>query len=196
MVISGICIGCSSNAVLLTPEGVEVSVTSLSKEEAKRLNKMQDSLYHERAEKALKSSNFVLEAERLSHERGNSEAVSLVTNFVAVTGNQAVIQFAPSMSGGVNDMGGATFGGKTSNVKITTDKHGGATYSMIVSSAGLSAMVVVRLSGGSDRATAEIKTNYNQFAVKLEGEIVPSSASKAYYSGSTSTDKLIQGLSK
>lgn len=196
LVVCGLILSCSSNAVLLTPDGVEVSAASLSKEEAKRLGKMQDSLYHERAEKAIKSSDFVLEAERLTHERGSSESVSPVTNFVAVTGDQAVIQFAPSMSGGVNDMGGATFGGKTSNVKITTDKHGGVTYAMVVSSAGLSATVVVRLSGGSDRATAEIKTNYNQFAVKLEGDIVPSSASKAYYSGSSSTDKLIQGLSK
>ncbi len=196
LMLAAIAAGCASRSVMLTPEGVEVSVASLSKEEAKQLGKMQDSLYHERAAKALKASDFVVEAERLSHERGNSEAVSPVTNFVAVKGDQATIQFAPSISGGVNDMGGATFGGKISNVRINTDKHGGATYAMVVSSAGLSATVVVRLSGGSDRAVAEIKTNYNNFVVKLEGNLVPTSASKIYYSGSSSTDKLIQGLSK
>lgn len=176
----GVLVGCSTPSTLLTPSGVEVSASSLPKEEAQKLAKMQDSLYHERAANVLKNSSFVLEADRLIHDHGRSQTVSSMTNFIMVSGEKVVIQVAPFVGGGPNGVGGITVDGHTSNVKISTDKHGGVTYTMDAIGAGLSANVVVKLTGGSDYATAQVKSNFNSSDITLQGRIVPRNASSVY----------------
>ena len=172
--------GCTSNALLLTPSGAEVSASSLPKEEAKKLEKMQDSLYHERAANAIKSSNFVLEANRLIYDRGRSESVSAMTNFIMLSGERVVVQVAPFAAGGPNGVGGITLDGQVSNVKMTTDKHGGITYTMTAIGTGLSATVVIKLSGGGDYASAEIHSNYNSSDITLQGRVVPRAKSSMF----------------
>lgn len=172
--------GCSSKSTLLTTSGVEVEASSLSKEEAKALEKMQDSLYHERAVNAIKTSNFVLEADRLVFDRGRTQSVTAMTNFIMVSGDKVVIQVAPFMTGGPNGVGGITLDGHTSNVKVTTDKHGAVTYTMNAIGTGLSASVILKLSGGNDFATAEVKANFNSSDITLQGRIVPRAKSSVY----------------
>ncbi len=173
-------VGCSSKATLLTPSGVEVDASTLPKEEVKKLEKMQDSLYQDRAAKAIQASNFILKADRLVFDRGRSQSVTSMTNFIMVTGNKVVIQVAPTNAGGPNGVGGITLEGTTSNVKISTDKHGGVTYTMTAIGTGLSASVVLKLSGGNDYATAEVRSNYRSTDITLQGRVVPPTKSHVY----------------
>ena len=171
---------CSGNKILLTPSGVEVDAASLPKEEAKKLEKMQDSLYQARAAAAVNSSNFVLEANQVIFDHGRTQPVTSNTNFIMVAGNKVVVQVSPSVAGGPNGVGGITLDGQASNVKISTDKHGGVTYTMTAIGTGLSANIVVKLSGGGDYATATVSSSYHSSDITLNGRIVPRGISSTF----------------
>ena len=73
---------------------------------------------------ALDEQAFVIEAHTLSDRYGYSLPVSPNTNFIAVDGEEAVIQLAFRVGPGLNGLGGVTYEGKVTKLEITERKKG------------------------------------------------------------------------
>jgi hypothetical protein len=100
--------------------------------------------------------------------------VNSTTNFISVKGNRAVVQISPSnFAAGPNGVGGVTVDGSISGMTTTVDKKGGKTVTFNVNGIGISAMIQIYMSPGSNSATATIYPNFNSNTVWIDGDIVP-----------------------
>ena len=70
----------------------------------------------------LEGRRFVLEAQRLSNERGSQKFVTPVLNFISVDSLHGIIQVGSPERAGNNGVGGVTVDGKISNWKFSKDE--------------------------------------------------------------------------
>ena len=166
--------GATSTARAQTPELQQEELTRAQKRKVrKQLEAIQDSLDYAAAVKALQERNFVMSAAQLVFKHGETAFVTSATNFVSLTGDDAVVQIAPFNSSGPNGVGGITVEGKASSVKVDRDKRGTLLFSMNVSGLGISAMVTISLPEGSNRASLLVESMYRSGRITLNGRLLP-----------------------
>lgn len=166
--------GATSTARAQSPEHQQEEQTRAQKRKVrKQLEAIQDSLDYAAAVKALQERNFVMSADQLVFKHGETAFVTSATNFVSLTGDDAVVQIAPFNSGGPNGVGGITVEGKASSVKVDRDKRGTLLFSMNVSGLGISAMVTISLPEGSNRASLLVESMYRSGRITLNGRLLP-----------------------
>lgn len=166
--------GATSTARAQSPELQQEELTRAQKRKVrKQLEAIQDSLDYAAAVKALQERNFVMSADQLVFKHGETAFVTSATNFVSLTGDDAVVQIAPFNSGGPNSVGGITVEGKASSVKVDRDKRGTLLFSMNVSGLGISAMVTISLPEGSNRASLLVESMYRSGRITLNGRLLP-----------------------
>ena len=142
--------------------------------ERREIEALTDSIAGVQATAAVQNSDFVLEADQVTFKSGTTVFVNSTTNFISVKGNRAVVQISPSnFSSGPNGVGGVTVDGIVSGVRNTVDKKGGKTMSFNVNGIGISAMIEIYMSPGSNNATATIYPNFNSNTIWISGSIVP-----------------------
>ena len=169
----------------------EVVVTKQEKKELRKQKKaarkaekeMYDKSMHEVAFKALKDRDFVLEAHTLYNKRGYAKQVTDNLNFIAVEGDEAVLQLAFRGYGGPNGIGGITLSGRVSNIEYKTDKHGNQYLNFNVMGAVLHADVYITLYGSNNTAEAQVNAVTTSGKLKFRGEILPTELSSFYKSG-------------
>lgn len=109
----------------------------LTKQERKALRERIDSLKYAQAEGSIMDSMFVLEADEVVFKRGYTAHVTSNTNFVAVEGDQAVVQVAFNVPwSGFNGLGGITVEGLVSKYETRKDKRGNLYLDMSVNGRG------------------------------------------------------------
>ena len=166
--------GATSTARAQSPELQQEELTRAQKRKVrKQLEAIQDSLDYAAAVKALQERNFIMSADQLVFKHGETAFVTSATNFVSLTGDDAVVQIAPFNSGGPNGVGGITVEGKASSVKVDRDKRGTLLFSMNVSGLGISAMVTISLPDGSNRASLLVESMYRSGRITLNGRLLP-----------------------
>ena len=166
--------GATSTARAQSPELQQEELTRAQKRKVrKQLEAIQDSLDYAAAVKALQERNFVMSADQLVFKHGETAFVTSATNFVSLTGDDAVVQIAPFNSGGPNGVGGITVESKASSVKVDRDKRGTLLFSMNVSGLGISAMVTISLPEGSNRASLLVESMYRSGRITLNGRLLP-----------------------
>lgn len=166
--------GATSTARAQSPELQQEELTRAQKRKVrKQLEAIQDSLDYAAAVKALQERNFVMSADQLVFKHGETAFVTSATNFVSLTGDDAVVQIAPFNSGGPNGVGGIMVEGKASSVKVDRDKRGTLLFSMNVSGLGISAMVTISLPEGSNRASLLVESMYRSGRITLNGRLLP-----------------------
>lgn len=144
-----------------------------------------DTLTWLQAQKALKDSSFVVEADAVTFKYGTRVQVNSTTNFVSLDGDRAVIQVSPSyFYGGPNGVGGITVEGVASNVQISYDRKGRMHFSMNVMGRGVNATVSISAYPGTNRVTVDISPTFNSNDVRLEGYLIPYEHSRVF-EGST-----------
>lgn len=143
-------------------------------QEDHKLNELADSIASIQAIAAIRNKDFVLEAENVTFNTGNTILVSSTTNFISVKGNRAVVQISPSnFAAGPNGVGGVTVQGAISDYQIRTDKKGRVYLSMNVNGIGISAQIELFITPGSNYSQATIYPNFNSNTVWVDGNIVP-----------------------
>lgn len=165
--------GATSTARAQSPELQQELTRAQKRKVRKQLEAIQDSLDYAAAVKALQERNFVMSADQLVFKHGETAFVTSATNFVSLTGDDAVVQIAPFNSGGPNGVGGITVEGKASSVKVDRDKRGTLLFSMNVSGLGISAMVTISLPEGSNRASLLVESMYRSGRITLNGRLLP-----------------------
>lgn len=153
----------------------------LTKQKRKALRERIDSLKYAQAEGSIMDSMFVLEADEVVFKRGYTAHVTSNTNFVAVEGDQAVVQVAFNVPwSGFNGLGGITVEGLVSKYETRKDKRGNLYLDMSVNGRGISAQVSITLLAGSNRATITILPNFHSGRLTLNGVIVPEEESTVF----------------
>ena len=134
-----------------------------------------------RIRKAIEDKAFVLEADQVMFKYGTTAFVSSNTNFVAVKGDEAVVQVAFNVPvSGPNGIGGVTVSGSISGYKKEVDKKGTIRISMNVMGTGISAQVDITLPEGGNRATVHIMPTFNSNRFTLSGNVLPMSKANVY----------------
>ena len=142
--------------------------------ERREIDALTDSIAGVQAAAAVQNSDFVLEADQVTFKNGATVFVNSSTNFISVKGNRAVVQISPSnFSAGPNGLGGVTVDGMISGMRSMVDKKGGRTVTFNVNGIGISAMIEIYMTPGTNNASATIYPNFNSNTVWINGDIVP-----------------------
>lgn len=140
----------------------------------REIEALTDSIAGVQAAAAVQNKDFVLEANQVTFKSGATVFVNSSTNFISVKGDRAVVQISPSnFSAGPNGVGGVTVDGLISGMTTSVDKKGGKTITFNVNGIGISAMIQIYMTAGSNSATATIYPNFNSNTVWIDGDIVP-----------------------
>lgn len=159
----------------------------LSKKEQKALQKQlkKEQKEEENAKRAvmvglmIEAQTFVLEAERLQDNRGNTVNVSSMINFVACDSVNGVVQIGSDLYIGGNGVGGVTVEGPVTNYKYTFNEKKG-TYSLSFNIRSTLGSYDVRMSVyGEGRAEATVTSNWPG-RLSYSGYLVPPAVSKVY----------------
>ena len=159
----------------------------LSKKEQKKL--MKEIKKEQQAEEAAKRNlmtglmiehqSFILEAERLQDNRGNTVNVSSMINFIACDSVNGVIQIGSNHYIGGNGVGGVTVEGPVTNYKYSLNEKKG-TYSVSFNVRSTIVAYDVRMSVyGEGRAEASVTSNWPG-RLSYSGYLVPPANSKVY----------------
>lgn len=133
------------------------------------------------AVQAIKSKEFVVEADRVTFKRGRSAFVTSNTNFILLNGDRASVQVAFNGAfAGPNGIGGVTVDGTVGKVETNIDKKGNVTCNFSVSGVGISAQVSVRLTRGGNNVTATVSPNFHSNRLTLDGKLIPLSESNVF----------------
>lgn len=153
----------------------------LTREEKKAMQEHLDSLLYVEAEQAINQKAFTLEADKVVFKYGQTAYVSSNTNFVAVSGDEAVVQIAFNIpASGFNGLGGITVEGSVSGYEIRKDKKGNLYVSMNVMGTGISARVDINVLKGSNQASVTVTPNFNSNRLTLNGVVLPTERSNVF----------------
>ncbi|MBQ8866382.1 MAG: DUF4251 domain-containing protein [Bacteroidaceae bacterium] len=142
--------------------------------EAKQLEAVQDSVAFIKAVEALKSGNWVLEADNVVFRNGMLRYVSSNTNYVAVQSGEGTVQTAfNNFVYSPNGLGGVTVQGQVSDQKISQDKDGNIFMNFSIFGGAISATLNLTLTGGTNQASIYISPNFNGNNLTMNGNLVP-----------------------
>ena len=157
------------------------NATDSKKEKEKIYEALLDSAMTQNAIAAIEERNFVLEADKVTFKRGNWKYVSANTNFISLSGDNATVQIAfDGAPPGPNGIGGITLDGLASNVEVKKDKKGNIQFSMNVTGAGISAIIEIEVTHGSNNAMATVTPNFSSNRFTLTGALYPTSESSVF----------------
>lgn len=136
---------------------------------------------YEDAVAALKSHQFVMEADQVQFRTGQTAFVNSNTNFVLVNEQRGTVQVAfNTVYPGPNGIGGVTVDGSVSDIEMNTDKHGNVYCNFSIQGIGISAQIFLTLNNGGNNATVTISPNFNNNNMTLTGNLVPLEQSNIY----------------
>ncbi|HIZ87932.1 MAG TPA: DUF4251 domain-containing protein [Candidatus Coprenecus pullistercoris] len=138
-----------------------------------------DSLFDKTVE-TMRNMDFVLEADRIVMPDGTNVMVQSVTNFVAVQGDNAVIQISTLRGSGSNGVGGLTVQGDVGDVDLSTDRRGNVVMRMTVIGGSVSVSMMVTLYKGGNGASVRIDPNYGFDDISMMGTVVPAAMSTVH----------------
>ena len=142
----------------------------LSKKEKKLMEARIDSAFNAEAIQAINDTAFTIEADQVMFKRGYTAHVTASTNFVAVRGDNAIVQVAFNVPvSGFNGLGGITVEGSISRYEVNKDKKGNVFVRMGVMGKGISAQLFISLWKGANKATVNIMPNFNSNKLTLSG---------------------------
>lgn len=142
----------------------------LSKKEKKLMEARIDSAFNAEAIQAINDTAFTIEADQVMFKRGYTAHVTASTNFVAVRGDNAIVQVAFNVPvSGFNGLGGITVEGSISRYEVNKDKKGDVFVRMGVMGKGISAQLFISLWKGANKATVSIQPNFNSNKLTLSG---------------------------
>lgn len=142
----------------------------LSKKERKLMEARIDSAFNAEAIQAINDTAFTIEADQVMFKRGYTAHVTASTNFVAVRGDNAIVQVAFNVPvSGFNGLGGITVEGSISRYEVNKDKKGNVFVRMGVMGKGISAQLFISLWKGANKATVSIQPNFNSNKLTLSG---------------------------
>lgn len=168
-------------ALVLMAGHIQAQEVELTKEEKKALQEKIDSIQYVEAMEAIQAKKFTLEADQVVFKYGQTAYVTSNTNFVAVDGENAVVQVAFNIPvAGPNGLGGITVDGKVSSYEVRTDKKGTTFLSMNVMGTGISARLDITMPKGTNSATVVISPNFNSNRLTLNGVILPAFKSSVF----------------
>lgn len=140
--------------------------------------------YYNQAMEALKSNEWVLQADKVYDRWGNIRFVDDNTNFVMLDKDKAYLQLAfNSFRSGPNGIGGITLKGSPTKISFKTDKKGNVTYTMNVFGTGLTATVTLWLPYGDNNAQATVDAVFSDGELNFSGQLLPLNKSDYYRSG-------------
>ncbi len=176
-----LCAGCGVNSPTSGSQNMTRAERDAQRKEQKAKEAAEDRAWYEAAVQAIKERSFVLEADRVEFKRGRFAYVTPNTNFVSLDGNKAVVQLAFNTGySGPNGIGGITVDGNVSGLDVKTDKKGNVNIKMMIQGTAISASVSIRMSAGSNKATATVSPNFNSNRVSFSGTIYPTSQSNVF----------------
>lgn len=142
----------------------------LSKKERKLMEARIDSALNAEAVQAINDTAFTIEADKVEFKRGYTAHVTASTNFVAVSGSNAIVQVAFNVPvSGFNGLGGITLEGIVTGYKVSSDKKGNTYVKLSVSGKGISAQLFISLWKDANKATVSIQPNFNSNKLTLSG---------------------------
>lgn len=142
----------------------------LSKKEKKLMEARIDSAFNAEAIQAINDTAFTIEADQVMFKRGYTAHVTASTNFIAVRGDNAIVQVAFNVPvSGFNGLGGITVEGSISRYEVNKDKKGNVFVRMGVMGKGISAQLFISLWKGANKATVSIQPNFNSNKLTLSG---------------------------
>lgn len=142
--------------------------------EQKALEEVQDSVAFIKAVEALKTGNWVLEADNVVFRNGMLRFVSSNTNYVAIQNGEGTVQTAfNNFVYSPNGLGGVTVQGQVSDQKISQDKHGNIFMNFSIFGGAISATLNLTLTGGTNEASVYISPNFNGNTLTMNGNLVP-----------------------
>ncbi len=140
-----------------------------------------DVVSYDEAVAALKSKQFVIEANQVMFRNGQTAFVTSNTNFVLVNQQRGTVQVAfNTVYPGPNGIGGVTVDGTVSDIQITTDKRGNVNCNFSIQGIGISAQIFITLTDGGNNATATISPNFNSNTMTISGNLLPLSQSNIF----------------
>ena len=149
--------------------------------EARALEQQQDSIAFSQAVEALKSGNWVLEANNVNFFNGITRFVSSDTNYISCENSEGTIQTAfNNFTYSPNGLGGVTVQGDINGIRMSTDKEGNVYYSFNIIGSAVSATVYLTLTGGTNQASAMINPNFSGRSMTLDGYLVPYSQASIF----------------
>ena len=129
----------------------------LSKAERKAVRKEKQEANFKRILEAIENKEFVVEAHTITNRRGFSVPVSPNTNFVGISGDGGVIQFAFGNGPGFNGLGGLTTDGKIVKYELIEQKKGISLKMRLFGSAFGSTDLILSVNS-SGNATVKVNT--------------------------------------
>ena len=142
--------------------------------EQKALEEVQDSVAFIKAVEALKSGNWVLEADNVVFRNGMLRFVSSNTNYVAIQNGEGTVQTAfNNFVYSPNGLGGVTVQGQVSDKEIRQDKDGNIFMNFSIFGGAISATLNLTLTGGTNEASVYISPNFNGNTLTMNGNLVP-----------------------
>ena len=168
-------------SVLLMGQPLTAQTKQLTKKELRKLEKQKKKEAREKANKVLRAEyrnllenkHFVFEGQKIYLPNGNNADIATNVNFIAVKGNQIVVQFDFPGLNGPNGLGGVTARGKLENWNFDAGKNAkqAMTVSGQVTPLGSSNRVVFTITVSND-GFADAQINLNNSSFRLTGQVV------------------------
>ena len=135
----------------------------------------EDSIAFVQAEEALRTGSWALEASNITFNNGVTRFVTSSTNYVAVNAGEGTVQTAFNNTNitSPNGLGGVTLEGSVWGERMGTDDNGNIFYSCSIQGSGISAIITVTLTAGSNQASATVNANYSGNKMVFNGYLYP-----------------------
>ena len=159
----------------------QVNLTREEKKILKKEQKKQDErMMAMTTAQALRSSRFILKADRVRGRNGAMFNVNPRINFVSVQGDEVYVQLGSDTGIGYNGVGGVTLKGKVTGYKIEQDKKNGNYYVLLNTlGTGGDLTITMHINVTSNMADAIVQTNWGS-RVDFIGNVVPAGRLQVY----------------
>lgn len=170
--------------LLITLAAMTQGQVSLTKEERKILKneqkKQAEKMMSMNTAQALRSSQFILKADRVRGRGGSIINVNPRINFVSVQGEEVYVQLGSDTGIGYNGVGGVTLKGKVTGYSVEQDKKNGNYYILLNTlGTGGALTITIRVNVTGEMADAIVQTNWGS-RVDFIGNVVPAGRLQVY----------------
>ena len=170
--------------ILLITANLVVSAQDSDKESRKEQKRKERARSAAVVKEMIKEKAFVLEANQLFDKYGQSYQVSSNINFIAVNGNDAVIQIGSNNAIGYNGVGGITVEGRVTDFEVNENEKRHTYKARINVISNLGNFDIWIDANAYANAQARINTNTSD-KIRYSGKLVPLESSSIYVGNST-----------
>ena len=135
----------------------------------------EDSIAFIQAVEALQNGSWALEASNITFNNGITRFVTSSTNYVAVNAGEGTVQtaFNNTNINSPNGLGGVTLEGDVWGERMGRDNEGNIFFSCSIQGNGISGVINVTLTAGSNQASATVNANYSGNRMTFNGYLYP-----------------------